>query len=68
MNSIYLFSRFFGTKHPNKGTIADIRDYEGWQKYLLLVLFHIVIFSTESVEKSVFPLIIRGKDTGNHFE
>ena len=29
MNSIYLFSRFFGEKHPNKGTIAEMRDYEG---------------------------------------
>ena len=31
MNSIYLFCRFFGGKHPNKGTIAEMRDYEGCQ-------------------------------------
>ena len=29
MNSIYLVSRFFGAKNPNKGTIAEMRDYEG---------------------------------------
>ena len=50
MNSIYLFSRFFGSKHWNNGTIAEIRDYEGWQKYFLLILFHIAIYTTESVE------------------
>ena len=25
---IYLLSRFFGAKHPNKGAIAETRDYE----------------------------------------
>ena len=27
-----------------------MRDYEGWQQYFLLVLFHIVIYSIESVD------------------
>ena len=29
MNSIYLFARFFGAKHPNEVTIAEMRYYEG---------------------------------------
>ena len=29
INSIYLFSRFFGAKYPNKRAIAEMRDYEG---------------------------------------
>ena len=30
MNNIYLFNNFFGAKYPNKGTIAEMRNYEGW--------------------------------------
>ena len=32
MNSTYHFSRFLGAKHKgeNKGTIAEMRDYEGY--------------------------------------
>ena len=29
MDSIYLFSSFFGAKHPKEETIAEMRDYEG---------------------------------------
>ena len=66
MNSIYPFGRFFGAKHPNKGTIAEMRDYEGWQ-YFLLILFHIVIYYTESVEffvscfANINKMLIKGK-------
>ena len=31
MNNICLFGRFFETKHPNEGTVAEMRDYEGCQ-------------------------------------
>ena len=27
MNSIYFFSRFFGKKHPNEVTKAEMREY-----------------------------------------
>ena len=49
MNNICLFGRFFETKHPNEGTVAEMRDYEGCQQFLL-IFFHIVIYSTESVD------------------
>ena len=29
MNSIYIFGRFFGAKHPNEQAIAEMRDHEG---------------------------------------
>ena len=30
-DSIYLFGRFFGAKHPNEGAITEMRDYYRWQ-------------------------------------
>ena len=62
MNSIYVFSRFFRSKHPNKGTIAEMRDYDN-----NISLFHIVIFSTESVAffvscfANINNMVIKGK-------
>ena len=30
-NSICHFNKFFEATQPNEGTIAEMRDYEGWQ-------------------------------------